>query len=123
MVICSRCGKDIVRTNDFSTGYGTDKDGNIFCFQCCGEMDAEQLASLKPGEKMMLYLVQDNDGIYYVSNWPDTLKIRCNVRTGRHNIAGIRYDAWFTFAGHDYHGVTYGDNTQICHVKRIKGGF
>lgn len=121
--VCSRCGKEIVAPNDFTTGYGKDKDGNIFCFQCCGDMDAEQLASLKPGEKMMLYLTHNHGMDGCVSNWPGTLKIKCHARTGRHNFAGVRYDVWFTFAGHDYHGVTYGDNTQICHVKRIKGGF
>jgi hypothetical protein len=53
--------------------------------------------------------------------WPGTLKIRCGVRTGRHNIAGKRYDVWFVGPdGKNWHGVTYGDNTQICRVRRLK---
>jgi hypothetical protein len=41
--------------------------------------------------------------------------------TGRHNIAGVRYDVWFRGPdGHVWWGVQYGDMTQICHCKRTK---
>jgi hypothetical protein len=56
-----------------------------------------------------------------LSNWPGTFKIQLHyIRIGRHNMAGKRYDVWFDYAGNDFHGVTYGDFTQICHIKRIK---
>lgn len=62
------------------------------------------------------------NGKYDYVSWPGTLKIKCHVRTGRHNIAGTRYDVWFTFNGKNFYGVTYGDKTQICHIRRIKDG-
>lgn len=57
-----------------------------------------------------------------ITNWPGSLSFPCIVRKGRHNIARVRYDA--NFAGPDgnrWHGVQYGDNTQIIHCKRLKG--
>ncbi len=123
MVVCSKCGKEIVKPEHVGTGYGRDKDNNIICYECCGKIDADQLENLPIGGRMMLYLVKRDDGLYYVTNWPGTLKIKCTVRKGYHNIAGTRYDVWFTFNGKHFYGVTYGDNTEICHVKRIKGGF
>lgn len=57
-----------------------------------------------------------------VTNWYGTFKIPiyCRPKIGRHNFAGVRYDIWFGFAGSDWHGVVYGNNTQLCHIRRIK---
>jgi predicted lipoprotein len=58
--------------------------------------------------------------VWEVSNWPGTLKMRAHVRVGNHNMARNRYDAWFTGPdGQQWHGVTIGDNTQLCHCKRL----
>lgn len=55
------------------------------------------------------------------SNWPHTLVFRAHGQVGRHNIAGKRYDVWFNGPdGYEWHGVTYGDWTQLCHCKRTK---
>jgi hypothetical protein len=57
-----------------------------------------------------------------VSNWPGSLKFQTGpVKVGRHNMAGKRYDVWFRGPdGKDWHGVQYGENTQLCHCRRIK---
>ena len=69
---------------------------------------------------LVLYLVEI-DGKHYLTNWPASLKIAIGyVRKGRHNMAGTRYDVWFKAYGHTYHGIQYGENTQLCHCKKIK---
>lgn len=120
------CGH-VAISNGCSTGYGVDNDGKKHCFACCGERDREEM--VKTG-KAVLYLSNSAALIlgdcvplpkWHVSNWPGTLKLSAYVRTGRHNIAGKRYDAWFTGPdGKAWWGVTYGDNTQICHCRRLR---
>lgn len=129
---CDQC-HNIKTANKGEIGYGIDTNGDKICYDCCGVMEAQQM--LKTG-KIMLYLTCTNKSRgamttndfdawrekNYVSNWPGSLKIKLNgLNIGRHNIAGKRYDVWFTFKGQQWHGVTYGDNTQICHCKRTKG--
>ena len=53
---CSVCNEHKTHESDFTTGYGTDKDGNIVCFDCCGKQDALKLEQLQPKNKMCLYL-------------------------------------------------------------------
>lgn len=54
-------------------------------------------------------------------NWPGSLEFRCWTRTGNHNIARTRYDVWFYGPdGYIWYGVTYGEDTQLCHCKRTK---
>lgn len=58
---------------------------------------------------------------YKVTNWPGHIFAwvrHCNK--GRHNIAGTRIDVWFPFEGFMWHGVQYGENTQIVYCKRTK---
>ena len=99
-----------------------DSDDKV-CFACCGKRDETDM--LERGKATMyLSLKQlpgDNFKSWQVSNWPGTLAITVSMRReGRHNIAGKRYDVWFRFHGRKWHGTQYGDNTQICHVKRLK---
>ena len=56
-----------------------------------------------------------------VTNWPGSLSLACRVKRGNHNMAGRRYDVWFTLEGQPWHGTQYGDNTQIVHCHRVKG--
>ena len=131
---CTRCSKDIFSSPEsISTGYGIDKDNNKICYDCCAELDKEQM---RQDGKITLYLtcepahyervaVEGRTRPYRlcagtVSNWCGTLQFKCHTRTGKHNIAGVRYDCWFVFEGYYWHGVTYGDNTQLCHCKRTK---
>jgi hypothetical protein len=114
---CSDCGEVKPVGTSCGTGYGYDKENRIICYACCGERDKKQMQETG---RATLYLVE-SDGQHWVTNWPNTLKFSAGVSVGRHNIAGRRYDAWFhDHTGARWHGVTYGDNTQICHCKRLK---
>jgi hypothetical protein len=114
---CSQCKQNKVHESDFTTGYAKDKGNNKICFECCGKNDIEALGNLKPKEKFILYL---NTKEKTLTNWPGTLKINVGyIREGRHNIAGKRYDTWFSLGQFNYHAVQYGDNTQIAHIKRV----
>lgn len=112
--ICDSCPRPLIG-NGFSTGYGGDRYlATRHCFECCGDTDK---AHMRDKGKATLYLSDKK-----ITNWPGTLElIPGRIKTGSHNIAGKRYDVWFTFEGKPWHGVQFGDNTQILHCKRIKG--
>lgn len=97
------------------TGYGRvdDKPDSFICYACCGLRDEKQM---KETGKAVLYL---SNGV--ITNWPETLRINARVQRSRHNVARYRYDAWFKFSGENWHGVQYGENTQIIRCKRVKG--
>jgi hypothetical protein len=115
---CTVCKQSIEHDNGGAggTGYGIDKDGGQVCYACCAVQDTERM---RKENKITLYLTKENVG-YSVSNWPGTLKIKAEyVRKGNHNIARTRYDVWFNHAGKRWHGVQYGENTQICHCQAV----
>lgn len=114
---CDECGeaKPLFNANSvsISTGYARYAQDRMVCYECCGKLEAAELQKTGKG---CLYLTDKT-----LSNWPGTLKIPVHyMKTGRHNMAGRRYDVWFTFQGAEWHGVQYGDNTQICRVRRLK---
>lgn len=105
--ICGKVGK---------FGYGVDRNGNKICFDCCGDLDRDHLMLLKKKERMILYLTDRG-----IENWPGTLLIKPTRRKiGKHNIAGTREDVWFDFEGRHFHGVQYGDFSQICHITVVR---
>ena len=112
---CSKCGKTKVSFSTFTTGYGVDRSTNKpVCYACCAEDDKKQM---REKGKIMLYLSGDK-----VTNWPGSLSFPVQYQTkGRHNIASTRYDVWFNFEGKVWHGVQYGDMTQIVHCAATKG--
>jgi len=114
---CDKCKKEIIATKT-STGYGTNHlTGEKLCYECCAEQDKQ---FMKDNGEMTLYLSIEGTQAK-VTNWPGTLSIPCtSYKIGRHNIAGKRYDVWFVFDDYFWHGVQYGDNTQICHCKKTK---
>lgn len=125
------CGHSPSEHSSFTTGYGTDPEtGKRYCYACCADQDREDM--LETG-RATLYLSQENSGVLRleggrghgtVSNWPGSLKFPAYIKRGRHNIAGTRYDVWFKGPdGKTWHGVQYGDNTQICHCRRTKQEF
>lgn len=129
---CDQCGEHGKHKSGFSTGYGTNDDGQKVCFACCGVNDRRDLLALPIGGKTWLYLSSEiNENLaglnnseyyreFYVTNWPGTLKIKVRRPSeGRHNFAGKRYDLWFDLEGRRFHGVQYGDSTQVLHIKRI----
>lgn len=62
-----------------------------------------------------------------LSNWDGTVKINLQYlpRKSRHYVPGVgyiwRYDIWFSYAGANYWGVQYGENTTAFRCKRIRG--
>ena len=112
-----------------SKEYGQDKDGKKYCYACCALRDKEQMRTTG---KAVLYLTHDTyagEGktIFHgsfrsgkVTNWPGSLEIPCQVKRGSHNMAGTRYDVWFTFEGQDWYGVQYGENSQLTYCHRLK---
>lgn len=122
MFLCGDCGKTKPVGTSGGTGYGwTDPDNpddKPVCYECCGKRD---VADMIATGRAVLYLTYHKGGTARLTNWPGTIEYRAGVRVGRHNIAGHRYDVWFTGPdGRSWHGVTYGDNTQICRCKRLK---
>lgn len=114
------CGHEPSPHGACDTGYGIDAEGKTRCYACCAEGDKKWM---RENGKAILYLTTENPDTPNrgeVSNWPGSLRIKCFIRRGRHNIARWRYDCWFKFEGQDWRGVSYGDNTQVCHCRRIK---
>lgn len=114
---CSGC--NVVKNwphGGFTTGYGEDREtGKRYCFGCCA---AQYRETLKKDGKGFLYLDMEKRQL---TDWGGKLAIPVRyIRKGRHNIARVRYDVWFTFEGAEWHGVQCGDNTQICHLRRTK---
>ena len=109
------CGHPESEHSEFTRGYGTTADGKRHCYTCCADQDRS--AMVRDG-KIVLYLTEKG-----VTNWPGSLVFPVvHKRKGRHNMAGTRYDVWFTGPeGRNWHGVQYGENTQLCHCRRVKG--
>lgn len=109
------CGHTASEHSPSTTGYGTDRDGKRHCYDCCA---AKERAEMIATGRAVLYLLDNRE----ITDWPGKLRFKPRyVRKGRHNFARVRYDAWF--AGPDgfvWHGVQYGDMTQIIHCKRTK---
>jgi hypothetical protein len=140
-VYCESCGKECPPPRSLlGCYYGKTAEGKIRCFTCCAEEDKAQMDRLHMDHtgKICMYLTHrpfpmhnDRGAQKWImgttvagtlTNWPGTLSFPCRVKIGRHNIARYRYDVWFTdHNGNPWHGVTYGEKTQICHCHRIKG--
>lgn len=121
-VTCHQCGKTIVKPrNSCTTGYGIDQQGNKVCFACCAVNDKAALLRDGHSKSLPLYLSKGEKG-WTVGNWPGSLSFKpFRSSTGNHNIAGKRHDVWFTVPGDSkriWHGVQYGQWTQICHCRR-----
>jgi len=120
MDTCFTCNQTIpaFKPGDGSTGYANDEHENKICYACCAKADEKYM--IEHG-RITLYLSRTR-GSYKVTNWPGSLAFTPRyVSKGNHNIAGVRYGAWFTGPqGTNWHGVQYGENTQIIHCRRIK---
>ena len=90
---CEQCGSQIVNKSKHTTGYGTNDSGQKICYPCCGLND---LAYMREHGRTTLYLTIEENGKGTISNWPGSIKWKkIYVKTGCHNIAGVRYDVWF----------------------------
>ena len=118
---CSDCGKVKPVQTEGGTGYGYYPENNRpICYACCAIRDKESMMETGRG---LLYLVGEWPLEIEVVNWPGTLRFKPHYwRKGSHNIARTRYDVWFTGPdGKPWHGTQYGEMTQICRCRRIKG--
>lgn len=116
------CGHTESPHSEYTTGYGMDSEGKKHCWECCAIHD---INAMRETGRYTLYLCNHAKGMssptrYYLSNWPGTLTLPVRYSRGKHNMAGTRIDVWFNFDGHVWHGVQYGEDTMICHVKRTK---
>lgn len=119
-VYCIKCGKECILEGIWA-GYGVmPETGEKVCYACCGELDKQRLLNAKPGDKFYMYLTGNMQYGYYVFNWPGSFKIKVFPRKGSHNFARARYDFWFYFGNKAFHGVQYGDNTQVAHIRCLK---
>ena len=118
---CADCGQR--KSHDDggcdTTGYAVRDNRDKVCYGCCAIEDRKYM--IEHGRNT-LYLVKNDAEQYEITNWPGTLRFRVGtMRKGYHNMAGCRYDVWFVGPdGKTWHGVQYGNNTQICRVKRTK---
>ena len=112
-------GPSAFMLNGTGVGYGIDPETRrTMCYECCAETDRKRMRSTG---RATLYLARRADG-YHIVNWPGTLDIRpLRVESGKHNIAKTRLDAWFAFEGKRWHGVSYGENPEVLHAKRMEG--
>ena len=112
------CGH-LPSTSSATAGYGHDAQGKTYCYDCCAK---RELDSMRQTGKATLYLTTRSDGKRIVSDWPGHLSFPVHHETrGHHNIAGTRYDVWFTVDSRPWHGTQYGDMTQIVHCRRTRG--
>lgn len=110
---CDKCAGACV-AEGCAAGYATTDKGETLCYSCAADRER---AWMKEHGRTMLY-----DAGGEVTDWPGRLRFRVDHRRiGRHNIARKRYDVWFIGPdGCRWHGVRFGDNTQIVHCKRVK---
>jgi len=119
---CSTCKRSFPIQPNGGTGYAVKRNGHKVCYACCAIRDSLEMCKSGHSKRLPLYLSKDKEGRYTVSNWPGTLSFRvwCS-KEGKHNIAGTRTDVWFAGPdGHEWHGVQYGEFTQIVHCRRTK---
>ena len=107
------CGHPPALTDGIGTGYG-ERHGQTYCYNCCARIDRQEMQ--RTGKATLYY-----DGTE-VTNWPGTLRFHLTyASTGRHNIAGKQYHVWFNGPdGFVWHGVQYGEWTQVCHCRRTR---
>jgi hypothetical protein len=118
------CGHKPSPHGPYTTGYAYNvTDDKTLCYDCAAKIEHQYMLD---NNKTVLYLVRNTSELnpfYEVTDWPGKLRFRVrHMKTGRYNLARKAYHVWFTGPNNtNWHGVTYGDNTQLCHCKRIKG--
>jgi len=114
-----------------SSIYAHTPDNKRVCRECAG---ARIRAEMVKSGRITLYLIfrpqevpDYQKGVHYrnrgwyVTDWAGSpsMVFPATIHKGRHNIARTRYDAWFRGPdGYIWHGLQYGENTQICHCRR-----
>jgi hypothetical protein len=121
------CGHVPSAHGEHTTGTAHTHDGKEICWDCCALLDTAHMLVDGSTQRLPMYLsrksiLQQNDGTWFVSNWPGSLSFPVQrITKGKHNIARTRYDVWFYGPdGFIWHGVQFGEWTQICHCKRTR---
>ena len=97
-IICD-CGHIESECSDFTRGYGKDKDGKTFCYDCCHKNDLEEM---KTAQKFTAYMSQDGRQLV---NWPGRVLGRVSVGN-RHPWSRERfYISVVDVHGQKWHGV------------------
>jgi hypothetical protein len=126
------CGHVPSEHTPHTTGYGwMSVDGQMlsFCYECCVSKEREQMEST--GKACLYFMSQEPThargypgiALGKVSDWAGKLTFPCRYRrrANAHNWGLSRTDAWFKDAqGREWHGVLYGDNTQLMRCRRLK---
>lgn len=129
---CSDCGKVKPFKLGGGTGYGIRRDADgresMSCYACCSKRERADLITKGEG---FLYLSglpcfgmkADGKGLR-LTDWPGGLSFPVSSHwTGRHNIARVVHFVRFTGPdGKQWAGRMVGENTQVCRVRRLKGG-
>jgi hypothetical protein len=113
--ICSRCQGPILPSAGAGTGYAIDEAGALVCYACAAK---EEEKFMREYGRIALYLV-GKVGEFEVVNWSGTFRIPVkHSKRGEHNFAGTRRDVWFNFGGYEWHGVQYGEHSELCHCAK-----
>ena len=118
---CSICKRHLPGNppGHFTPGYArSGPKGPKVCYDCAAMADAQWMCDKG---RIALYL-DESKPRWRVTNWPGSLSFPAmETRSGHHNIGRSRSDVWFRGPdGFMWWGVSYGDNTQICHCRRTK---
>ncbi len=132
---CARCKADYSQHDGVGTGYARTRDTDErICYDCAAD---DELRDMYVSGRAMLYLSGETivpftgPGIVptadmmkniTVGNWTGRFKLKVHGYViGRHNIAGIRTDVWFTDRrGQEWWGYVVGRDTQVVHCRRLK---
>jgi len=121
---CADCGKRLPKPpHTGPTGYAVvTATGKHICYACGAKRSMIELRASGHSKILPLCLTISHEVPIEVSNWPGTLRFKVlEFHRGRHNIAGTRIDVRFNGPdGHRWHGVQYGEWTQIVHCRRLK---
>jgi len=111
-VLCSVCGKEVI-PEEFSSGYGEDKNGNKICYSCCAELDKKEL---RENGKLRGYFYNNE-----FTNWPGSFKIPITYyKKSVNNFGAIRTDFWLTWEGNHYYGRHVGNYSNLATIRKIK---
>jgi hypothetical protein len=109
------CGHSESPHSEFTTGYGTDINGDKYCYACCADEDRRLMREV--GE-WTGYLVGGT-----ITNWPGSLKLPVTHVKHSHGYGfGTHYQVTtgnFNFEGHIWSFRNAGD-MQIARCKRTK---
>ena len=115
------------------TGYGVERDDSgvesFHCYACCSEKERARLIERGEGFRYLTGLPcfglrPEKGEPLRLKDWPGNLSFPVKSHwTGRHSIARVVHFVRFIGPdGREWAGRMTGENTQVCRVRRLKGG-